>query len=223
MPGHFSINMRNCRSDFHRNGFAAQLQTSGVEVVAALPSSPLRRRDLRNHRKLAIIDNRVAYAGSHNLINPDYDGKRGGPWVDLSGRFTGPRLLRNSLPCFLMDWAFETNHEFPAPSMSEFATVDDGMPMQVMPSGPVSAGESFRRLFLGVVESARRKIVMTMPYFVPDEATILALLTAADRGVDITLILPERSDNIFTAAAGPMHTIRLFCKPASLFFCTARD
>ena len=162
------------RACFRRHGFASQLQAAGIEVVAALPSSPLRRRDLRNHRKLAIIDDRVAYAGSQNLINPDYGGKRGGPWVDLSGRFTGP-IVAEYATVFLIDWAFETNRELPAPSIGEIATVANGDPMQVVPTGPVSSAESFRRLFLGAIESAREQIVLTTPYFVPDEATILAL------------------------------------------------
>jgi cardiolipin synthase len=192
------------RSDFRRDGFASQLRAGGVEVVAALPSSLLRRRDLRNHRKLAIIDDRLAYSGSQNLIDPDYGGKRGGPWVDLSGRFTGP-VVAELATVFLSDWAFETNQELAAPSPADVPAIEGGMPMQVVPTGPVSPGESFRRLLLGVIGPARRRLVLTTPYFVPDESTIVALLSAADRGVDVSLILPERSDNFFTAAAGRAH------------------
>jgi cardiolipin synthase len=204
------------RSCFSRHGFASQLQSAGIEVIAALPSSPLRRRDLRNHRKLAIIDDQIAYAGSQNLINPDYGGKRGGPWVDLSGRFTGP-VVAEYATIFLVDWAFETNQELPALSVDQIPPLANGDPMQVVPTGPVSSAESFRRLFLGVVESAREQIVLTTPYFVPDEATILALLTAADRGVKITLLLPKKSDNIFTAAAGRAHYATLLQAGITIF------
>ncbi len=192
------------RSDFRKGGFASQLTSAGVEVVAALPSSLSRRRDLRNHRKLAVIDNRLAYAGSQNLISPDYGGKRGGPWVDLSGRITGP-IVAEFATVFASDWAFETNEQLNAPAIDTIPQMSGGAPMQIVPTGPVSPGESFRRLFLGIVDSARDRLVLTTPYFVPDEATLLALQTAADRGVEVILILPETSDNIFTAAAGRAH------------------
>ena len=71
--------------------------------------------------------------------------------------------------------------------------------------GPAEAGENFRRLFLGTIDSAQRRLVLTTPYFVPDESTLLALMTAADRGVEVSLIVPEHSDNAFTAAAGRSH------------------
>jgi cardiolipin synthase A/B len=192
------------RSAFRPGGLAAQLRAAGVEVVAALPSSPLRRRDLRNHRKLAIIDDKLAYAGSQNLINPDYGGKRGAPWVDLSGSFTGP-VVAELATVFVTDWAFESNQLLSAPSPAETMMIEGGVPMQVVPTGPVSQGESFRRLFLAVVDSAQHKLVLTTPYFAPDEATILALLTAADRGVEVSLIVPEKSDNRLVAAAGRAH------------------
>jgi cardiolipin synthase A/B len=202
------------RSDFHRNGFASQMRVAGVEVVAALPSSPLRRRDLRNHRKLAIIDDKIAFSGSQNVINADYGGRRGAPWVDLSGRFTGP-VVAEFATVFVMDWAFETNQMLNPPAA--IATQDGGMPMQVVPTGPVSPGESFRRLFLGAIESAQRQLILTTPYFVPDESAMFALLTATDRGVDVTVILPEKSDNIFTAAAGRAQYARLLEAGVSIY------
>jgi cardiolipin synthase len=188
----------------------------GIEVVAALPSSPLRRRDLRNHRKLAVIDDRLAYAGSQNLIDPDYDGKHGGPWVDLSGRYTGP-VVAELATVFIVNWAFETNQQLQAPSPAQTSPIEGGTPMQVVPTGPTSAGESFRRLFLGAVDSAQQRLVMNTPYFVPDESTLLALMTAADRGVAVSLIVPRHSDNPFTAAAGRAHYAALLEAGISIY------
>lgn len=192
---------------FRRNGLAAQLKEKGVRVAEALPSSPLRRRDLRNHRKLAIVDGIVAYAGSQNLINADYGGRRGAPWHDLTGRFTGP-VLCEFAAVFAEDWAFETGE------MLDLAPAADGagkggVRMQVVPTGPVEAGESYRRVLLGAIQSANRRIVITTPYFVPDEPALVAILMAADRGVDVKLILPQTPDHLFTAAAGRSHFTNL--------------
>ena len=132
------------RSAFRRHGLAALLRKSGIQVVPALPTSTLRRRDLRNHRKLAVIDNALAYAGSQNLINPDYDGKRGGPWVDCSARFTGP-VIGEFAAVFASDWAFETNQELDVPAPDRIAgetgsPTETGTLMQVVPTGPSITG-----------------------------------------------------------------------------------
>jgi len=192
------------RSAFRPDGFAAVLRKSGVQVVPALPTSTLRRRDLRNHRKLAIIDNACAYAGSQNLINPDYGGKRGGPWVDCSARFTGP-VIGEFAAVFASDWAFETNQELDVPAPAALPPMAGGMQMQVVPTGPASAGESYRRVFLGAITSAQKQLTLTTPYFVPDDATLVALKIAADRGVAVRLIVPQRSDNPIVASAGRSH------------------
>jgi cardiolipin synthase len=205
-----------CRDDFRRNGFASELQNAGVLVVPALPGSLLRRRDLRNHRKLTIIDNRIAYCGSQNLINPDYGGKRGGPWIDLTGRFTGP-IIAEFAAVFATDWAFETDEQLDVPSPADIAPIDNGVPMQIVPTGPICPAEHFRRLFLGAIDTAQQHLILTTPYFVPDEATLLSLLTAADRGVDVTLILPEQSDNALTAAAGRAHYATLLDAGIKIF------
>ena len=200
------------RAFFHRRGLAGRLRAAGVKIAAALPAAPIQRRmsrmDLRNHRKLAIIDSRIAYTGSHNLINPDYGGRRGAPWIDLTGRFTGPIVDELSI-VFAEDWAMETREMLPAPTLPQPAGPAGGTPMQVVPTGPGSPGETYRRVLLAALQSARRRIVLTTPYFVPDETTLVSLLMASDRGVEVTLIVPERPDHFFTAAAGRAHFSRL--------------
>lgn len=189
------------RSILGRGRLASELGRQGVPVVAAMPTSPLRRRDLRNHRKLAVIDDRVAYVGSQNMVNADYGGRRGGPWFDLTGRFTGP-VVRQVASVFAEDWAFETEQFLEVPPAGAFAPEPGGVPMQVVPTGPASRSESFRRIALGAMQSARRRLVLTTPYFVPDEPALVSLMMAADRGVDVKLLLPEVPDHTFTAAAG---------------------
>jgi cardiolipin synthase len=201
------------RAFFHHDGLSTELIAAGVEVAAALPVAPLRRRmarmDLRNHRKLAILDDKIAYAGSNNLINPDYGGRRGNPWIDLTGRFTGP-IVGELASIFAEDWAFETGKEIdiPYPDPHEAASdqnAGDVFSAQVVPTGPTVPDATFRRLLLAAIQSARQELVLTTPYFVPDETTLLSMMMAVDRGVDVKLILPQTADHFFAAAAGRAH------------------
>ncbi|HEY2587875.1 MAG TPA: cardiolipin synthase [Tepidisphaeraceae bacterium] len=201
------------RRFFHHDcGLAPRLRAAGIEVTAALPVAVIKRRlprmDLRNHRKLAVIDGRIGYCGSHNLVNPDYGGRRGGPWVDVTGRFTGP-IVSELAVVFAEDWGFETNQMLEVCTKGIAAPLNQGTPMQVVPTGPTSVGESFRRVFLAAIQSAQSRVMMTTPYFVPDEPTLVALSLAADRGADVSLLLPKVPDHLFTAAAGRAHFARL--------------
>jgi cardiolipin synthase A/B len=201
------------RRFFHHSGLSTELIAAGVEVAAALPVTPLRRRmarmDLRNHRKLAIFDDRIAFAGSHNVINPDYGGRRGNPWIDVTGRFTGP-IVGELASIFAEDWAFETGKEIEIPYPDPHDPPSDPNPedvfsAQVVPTGPSVPNATFRRLLLAAVQTARQELVLTTPYFVPDETTLLSLMMAADRGVAVKLILPQTADHFFAAAAGRSH------------------
>jgi len=182
------------------------LLANGVEVHDMLPASPWRKKlariDLRNHRKVAVIDGMTAYAGSHNAVSEDYGHKHAGKWVDLSGRFTGP-VVAQFQQLFCEDWAFETDqtlhdhgHLFPRLEPT------GAMAAQLVPTGPNHEGESFRRVLIAALAAAQRHIIMTTPYLVPDETTLVALAMASDRGVKVDLIVPKKSDHPIVAAAG---------------------
>jgi cardiolipin synthase len=151
--------------------------------------------------------------GSHNLISSDYGGRRGAPWIDITGRFTGAVARQLGL-VFAEDWAFETGRMLDLPP--EIASTGD-TPMQVVPTGPAGPGLTYRRLLLGAIQLAREHIVLTTPYFVPDEPTLVAMLMAADRGVEVQLLIPLVSDHIFTAAAGRAHFSKLLEGGVSIF------
>jgi cardiolipin synthase len=208
------------RSFFHRDGLAGPLKAAGVEVASALPVAPIQRRlprmDLRNHRKLALIDNGIAYCGSQNLVNPDYGGRKGAPWVDLSGRFTGP-VVRELAIVFAEDWAFETGTRLEVPPVMNLPVIPEGTLMQVVPTGPTSPGENYRRVLLAALQCARERITLTTPYFVPDDPTLVALQMAADRGVDVSLLVPKVVDHFFTGAAGRAHFARLLGSGVHIF------
>jgi cardiolipin synthase len=201
------------RKFFHANGLAPELRINGVDVAAALPVAPIRRRlarmDLRNHRKLAIIDGETAYAGSHNLINADYDGRRGNPWYDATARLSGP-IVGELAMVFAEDWQFETGEEIKicSPDTLANAATDQrvsSIVAQAVPTGPSVPGATYRRLLLAAIQCSQKQLMITTPYFVPDETTITSLMMAADRGVEVTLILPQNPDHLFAAAAGRAH------------------
>ncbi len=203
---------------FKRQGLATYLREHGVAVRPMLPVAPLRRKlsrlDLRNHRKLAVIDGHIAYTGSQNIVNADY-GHKDLRWVDLMGRYTGPIVLQLQI-VFLEDWMFETGEDLDMPDVlpvlgsvpppdatpQVHGLVAHGVWAQTVPTGPNHETEALPRALLAAINAAQRHIIITTPYLVLDEPTSLALAMAADRGVETTLVVPQRSDHPLVAAAG---------------------
>lgn len=186
---------------------AHRLRKEGVEVVAALPVNLARlvlaRIDLRNHRKVAVIDGRIGYVGSQNIVNADYGHKRVGAWRDMTARIVGPAALQLQ-EVFCQDWYFETGEGltdsdvFPAPEQAGDVAV------QLVPSGPDLRTDAFQQLLVAVIHEAEERIVMTSPYLVPEEALVLALRLAVLRGIQVDIIVPEVCDQrmVGTAARG---------------------
>ena len=190
---------------FFRSEMPKHLRDNSVEVIPMLPVAPWRRKlariDLRNHRKVAVIDGRSAYAGSHNAVNEDYGHKHAGKWVDLSARFTGP-VVSQFQQLFCEDWTFETDQALGGEDLFPVLEPTGDIPAQVVPTGPNNEGETFRRVLIAALSAAQRHIIMTTPYLVPDEPSLVALSMAADRGAQVDLIVPRKSDHPLVAAAG---------------------
>jgi cardiolipin synthase A/B len=190
-------------SRFLKSKSAHQLRENGVQVVAALPVGVLEllrvRFDLRLHRKIVVVDNEVAYTGSFNLVDPRFFKQEAGvgEWVDAMVRIEGP--IVNSLSAlFLWDWEVETGQNLNALLQSEElkGTKQVGPALvRMVPSGPGPFRDSGYQLLLSSIYAARKELVMTTPYFVPDESVLTALVTAARRGVNVTLIVPEKVDS----------------------------
>jgi len=179
----------------------ARLQAMGADWHLMLPVRPLRgdtqRPDLRNHRKLLVIDDDVAFVGSQNVTDSSYNLrkniKRGLHWVDLMVRLDGP-VVASVNAVFLSDWYSETDQVLPE---TDFLRAKDGsgdLDCQVVPSGPGFEVENNLRLFLGLLYAAQRKIMIVSPYFVPDEALLLAVTAACDRGIEVELFVSEEGD-----------------------------
>ena len=191
--------------NFLRSPLRREMEHASVRVVSALPANVLRmafaRLDLRNHRKIAIIDGCIAYTGSQNIADAEFAVKRKfGPWVDAMVRIAGP-AVRDLQRLFVEDWYMDTDEALDELLLIEPPLADDGIAVQIMGTGPNSYNDALRQLTQTAFHSAREELILTTPYFVPDEATVIALRTAARRGVDTSLVLPARNDSPLVAAA----------------------
>ncbi|HKB39126.1 MAG TPA: phospholipase D-like domain-containing protein, partial [Gemmataceae bacterium] len=147
---------------------------------------------LRNHRKIAVIDGRIGYTGSQNLVDAQL--KEGIAYEDLMVRVTGPVVLELQY-VFASDWFLETSEvldgesEFPSPEIA------GDVPAQALPSGPAFPTQNNQRFFVALVHGAQKRVVLTTPYFIPDEPLLQAMQTAAQRGVEVHLVVSERGDS----------------------------
>ncbi|WP_313814790.1 cardiolipin synthase [Glutamicibacter sp.] len=190
------------------------LDQMGARWHHMLPLKPLKgqwqRPDLRNHRKLLVIDGKVGFMGSQNMIDSTYlkpgNLKRGLHWKELMVRLEGS-IVAELDAVFLTDWFSETDevpHDDPYSSLTPFVhsqREEDydprtvfGLDAQVIPSGPSFENDNNLKLFVSLIHSARKRVSITSPYFVPDDATLQAIVTAASRGLDVELFVSEVAD-----------------------------
>ena len=188
---------------FLKTGGPARLRAAGIRLEVALAIGPLgllfKRADLRLHRKIVVVDERVAYTGSMNLVDPRFFKQDAGvgEWVDAMARIEGPAVAALRA-VFLFDWSLQTGEPFVASSQASFVTrraVGGAALVQVVPSGPGVDSSANLRIFVDAVATACQRIWLTTPYFVPDPALALALQNAAMRGVEVTIILPAVNDS----------------------------
>jgi cardiolipin synthase len=195
--------------DFIRGPRWRQLRAAGVRLIAALEDIPrlgrfaVGRVDLRDHRKLVVIDNRIAFCGSQNCADPQFRVKaKYAPWIDILLRCEGP-VVRQAQHLFLATWIAETGEDLyglPA-AAPEPEQHHDGVIAQMLGTGPTTPGHPMSDSFVSAVYAAEHELIITTPYFVPDEALLRALCAAPRRGVTTTLIVPARNDSPLVAAA----------------------
>ncbi|KIQ07766.1 MULTISPECIES: cardiolipin synthase [Curtobacterium] len=184
----------------------AFMDQAGIEWHLMLPLLPLQgkfqRPDLRNHRKIMVLDGSVAFTGSQNLIDASYDIKshveKGMVYKDLFARFEGP-VVAGLNALFVTDWYSETDELLLRESDPvQRADRGDALDCQVVPSGPGFDGENNLRLFNALLYSAQQKVSITSPYFVPDDSMLYAITTTAQRGVEVELFVGEMGDHTMT-------------------------
>jgi cardiolipin synthase len=184
------------------------MRKAGVHLASALPIGnpllrPLRgsRIDLRNHRKIVVIDNHITYCGSQNCADPEFLVKaKYAPWVDAMMRFEGPIARQNQF-LFASDWEAETGEDISDLLRQPILPAEPGVPAQVIGTGPTVRYSAMPEMFESLMYTARRELVISTPYYVPDESMQAGLCASARRGVDTTIIFPARNDSWIVGAA----------------------
>ncbi len=179
-----------------------RLTAMGAHWKLMLPVQPFKgkwqRPDLRNHRKLLVIDDDVAFIGSQNVTDSTYNLKvnirRGLHWVDLMARVEGP-VVASVDAVFISDWYAETGEALTDEvDLSNATTSAGNLDCQIVPSGPGFEYQNNLKLFMGLLFAAREKIIIVSPYFVPEESLLIALTTACQRGIHVELFVSEQGD-----------------------------
>jgi cardiolipin synthase A/B len=181
---------------------APKMRANGIQVHAMLPVNLFRhntaRFDLRNHRKIAVIDGRVGYTGSQNIVDPGF--VKGFPNEELTLRVTGPLVVQLQA-VFLADQYFESGESLDHPELFPELAAAGSSIAQVVPSGPGYQRENGQELMVALLYSARERVVITTPYFVPDEPFLQAVRSAVLRGVEVNLCLSEHANQLVTQLA----------------------
>ena len=178
--------------------FNEDLRAAGVEIFPFHTRKGSGNRfqlNFRNHRKSVIVDGRIAWIGGHN-VGDEYLGKNPafGHWRDTHVRVEGPAVLGAQL-AFVEDWRWATD-ELPGDlSWVPHVTNDGDAKVLVIASGPADEMETASLMYTQAIHSATHRIWIASPYFVPDDAIVQALQLAGLRGVDVRILIPEKSDS----------------------------
>ncbi|WP_166823000.1 cardiolipin synthase [Thalassoroseus pseudoceratinae] len=183
------------------------MQDAGVRLAIALPiGNPFLRTligriDLRNHRKTLVIDGHTTYCGSQNCADPEFLVKaKYAPWVDAVMRFEGP-IARQNLQLFASDWMTYTDDSMHDLLREPLVAPEPGIPAQVIGTGPTSRYSAMSETFEALCYSAQKELVISTPYYIPNDSIQNAICSAAYRGVKTTMIFPARNDSWVVAGA----------------------
>ena len=186
--------------DARRRDFFQRMKENGVEVHSffrlSFPSH-VNRLNWRNHRKVVVIDGNVGYIGGMNVAERYVTGGGFGKWRDSVARISGPCVAALQYH-FAVDWKFMGHDLLCDPVGGEVRGIGgDGsnVTLQVLASGPNDRWGNMLLLFYKAISTARRRVWLQTPYFLPSEALMKALESAALAGVDVRVMMPRRSDS----------------------------
>ncbi len=205
--------------DFLKSENGRKMRSAGIRIQESLPAGIINaffsRIDIRNHRKIAVIDGTIAFTGSPNMVDPDiFKSDAGvGNWIDIMVKIEGP-VVESLAGTFIGDWYLETGkgqyQSNPllydvegvrkASDMKTLAESGDSA-VQLVPSGPGLVPEAIHSLLLTTIYAARKELVLTTLYFIPYEPLLAAIMAAAQRGVAVQIIIPRDNDSILVKYA----------------------
>lgn len=196
------------------------IAAAGGRCVEFLPLNPLRKRwavHLRNHRKLIVIDGRVAFTGGMN-VGDEYSGRarRRGTlhFSDTHLRLEGP-CVDDLEEVFAADWHFAAGAALNL--AEEPPAAAGGATVAIVPSGPDQVRNASHLNYFAGITAARRAVWLTSPYFIPDEAILSALIGAALKGVDVRILVPRRCDVLLVGPAGRSYYQQLLSVGVRIF------
>ncbi|MDT9587694.1 MAG: cardiolipin synthase [Candidatus Arsenophonus melophagi] len=181
-----------------------KMRAAGIELIESLKVNLfrffLRRMDLRQHRKIIIIDNYISYVGSMNMVDPRFFKKNAGvgEWIDIIVRMEGPVSTTLGV-LYAFDWEMETGQRILPPPPPDINMMpfkkSSGHTTQVIASGPGFPAKLIQQSLITAIFSARKQLIITTPYFVPSDDLIHAICTAATRGVEVLIVIPNRNNS----------------------------
>jgi len=185
--------------------FRRSFVEGGIELSLFDPVVPWRGRwrvNLRNHRKIVVVDGVVGFTGSQN-IGDEYRGRlaKFGPWRDTHMRIEGP-AVHHLQEIFVEDWHYATKQKLVSSECFPRVQPDGNQIVQVIASGPDSNARTMHHLLLSSVTGAQESVSIITPYFAPDTTMIVALQSAAYRGLRVQLLIPSFSNHWLTLWAG---------------------
>lgn len=175
-----------------------QMIEGGVEVETFLPlrfPRALRSINYRNHKKIVIIDGRMAYTGGINVKDEYVDGLKWGKWNDLHFKVEGPGAM-GLQSVFLADWYYVSGQYLSSPGYYPSVGIMGESPVQIVNAEPLGNHANIKEAMFTAITRAKKYVYIETPYFIPTECLIRAIQTVAMSGIDVRLVMPKRSDNV---------------------------
>ena len=179
--------------------YLEELRTAGIKVSAFNTRKGVRNRfqiNFRNHRKIVVVDGHTAWIGGHN-VGDEYMGRdpKFGNWRDTHVKISGPAAIPAQLS-FASDWHWATDESLDYLNWHPPLSSDGKFPVLVVPSGPADDYETASLMFMHAINTAKERIWIASPYFVPDDAIISTIQLASLRGVDVRVLIPDTPDHM---------------------------
>jgi len=201
-----------------------RLKKAGVEVVGSLPvhlfGTGYMRPDLRNHRKIVAIDGVIGYIGSQNIIDKRYHRRDALYYEEVVVRIEGD-VVPQLEAVFGADWYAETKNDIAFPAKRRLTLRGGTVQTQLLPSGPGYEDENNLKVFNELIYTAEKSITIVSPYFIPDVSMMIAIVTAAKRGVKVRIVNSQIIDQLLTAHAQRSYYEELLRAGVSIYLCNS--